>query len=120
MTGIRERYYVDDHDHAENPAYLNEYMGAEAAKQAIANAGLEPRDIDHIIYATFTSRMLVPSSACIISKFIDFENYSGIVVNGACSGFLDGLLGAISRTSSGMSNHVLVVGSECLSDIPQF
>src|SRR3712207_8208990 len=58
-TGIRERRIVAA---GETTASL----GTAAARQAIAAAGPEPKDIELIVVGTITPEMVFPSTACFI------------------------------------------------------
>ncbi|MDU4450197.1 MAG: 3-oxoacyl-ACP synthase, partial [Staphylococcus lugdunensis] len=53
MTGIKERRWAREDQDTSDLAY-------EASKKAIADAGLEPSDIDMIIVATATGDMPFP------------------------------------------------------------
>jgi 3-oxoacyl-[acyl-carrier-protein] synthase III len=55
-TGIRARHFVADGVFASD-------LAAEACRQAMAAAGVEPADIDLIIVATSTPDMVFPSTA---------------------------------------------------------
>ena len=43
-------------------------MAAEAAKAAIADAGIMPQEIDLIIVATISSNVILPCTACEVQK----------------------------------------------------
>src|SRR3954471_9770567 len=58
-TGVRERR------HADPSQSLNDLI-VPAATQAIANAGLEPRDIDAIMVSSLSPDYHDPSQACLV------------------------------------------------------
>src|SRR6201985_1800921 len=58
-TGIDTRYYV-----AEGTSTSD--LGVRAARDAIADAKLDPRDIDYVIFATMTPDYYFPGSGVIL------------------------------------------------------
>ena len=115
VTGIEQRNYYDgDFDDSETFIGDPENMGAEAAKRAIDNAGIKPKDIDYIVACTFTPSMDIPNAACSIGHILGIENVGGAELNTACSGFIDGMIDGYCRITSGY-NNVLVVAVDTLS-----
>lgn len=92
-------------------------MGTEAARQAIAESGVSPGEIDLIIAATSTPDQVFPCTACEIQKKLELDQAAGFDLNAACSGFLFAYQTAQAYISSGIYKNVLVVGSERLSRI---
>jgi 3-oxoacyl-[acyl-carrier-protein] synthase-3 len=109
-TGIRERHIVD-------PGVATSDLAAEAAREAIARAGLRPEDIDFIVVGTTTPDMLFPSTACLLQAKIGAVNAWGYDLFAACSGFTYALTTASQFVSSGASKHALVVGADVMSSI---
>ena len=109
-TGIRERRVAPEEFAASD-------MGVEAAKSAIKDAGLEPKDIDLIIVATVTGDMAFPSTACIIQDKIGAVNSAAFDINAACSGFVFGIVTAKQFVDSGLYKNVLVVGTEKMTNL---
>jgi 3-oxoacyl-[acyl-carrier-protein] synthase-3 len=109
-TGIKERR-IAEKDVASSD------MGIEAAKIAIADAGLKPEDIDLIITATITPDMTFPATACIIQDKIGAKNAAAFDINAACSGFVFGVIMAQQFVNTGLYNNILVIATEKLSSI---
>lgn len=109
-TGISERHIAD-----ENKATSD--LGAEAARNALEEAGLSPDDIDLIIVATATPDMYFPSTACIIQSKIGAKRASAFDVSAACSGFIYGLTVAAQFILTGYYKTVMVIGAETFSKI---
>lgn len=107
-TGIRER-------HIASPEETTSMMGAEAAKQALAAANLDPDAIDMIIVATCTPDQVFPSTACLIQKKLNLPPIPAFDIQAACSGFIYGLDFAHKCISSGTAKNILVVGTEAMS-----
>lgn len=92
-------------------------MAAEAAKKAIADAGIQPEEIDLILVATISSDVLLPCTACEVQKRIGAENAACYDLNAACVGFVFAYQTAMAYLLSGMYRTVLIIGSESLSNI---
>ncbi|MFH1022786.1 MAG: beta-ketoacyl-ACP synthase III [Planctomycetota bacterium] len=107
-SGIRERRIAA-------PDIATSDLGAVAARQCLARAGVPAADVDCILTATLTPDMLLPSTACFIQAAIGAENAAAMDVAAACSGFVYALeLGRGLVAASGY-RRVLVVASEVLS-----
>lgn len=111
-TGIDERRYAEQ-------GVGSADMGFEAGKIAIERAGLTPRDIDMILFATLSPEHHFPGSGVFMQrKFAelfegDMPKYvPAMDIRNQCSGFLYGLGTAASMVQSGALQHVLVVGGE--------
>jgi len=109
-TGNRERHLVD-------PGVATSDLAAEAAREAIARAGLTPADIDFIVVGTTTPDMLFPSTACLLQAKIGAVNAWGYDLFAACSGFTYALTTAAQLIAGGGSRRALVVGADVMSSI---
>jgi 3-oxoacyl-[acyl-carrier-protein] synthase-3 len=107
-TGIRQRHMAADGQSTSD-------LGAEAGKRAIADAGLEPCDIDMIIVATVTPDMLMPNTACFVQNIIGAKNAFCFDLEAACSGFVYAMETGKNYILSGAAKNVLVIGAEKLS-----
>lgn len=108
-TGIKERRICAPEETASS-------IGAEAARRAIANAGLQPGDIDMVICCTFSPDNLCPSTACHIIRHLGII-CGAIDLNAACTGFVYGIATAHGMLKTGVAKKVLVIGSEVLSRV---
>jgi 3-oxoacyl-[acyl-carrier-protein] synthase-3 len=109
-TGIKERHIARDDEGAS-------HMAAAASRLAMADAQVEPGDVDLIIVATATPDMPFPSTACLVQNLVKARNAFCFDVSAACSGFLYALDIARKYVDSGMVKTALVVGAEKLSAI---
>lgn len=107
-TGIKARHVASD---GETTASL----GAAAAKEALANAGLTASDLDLIICSTISPEMIFPATACFIQSAIGAGSVPAFDISAACSGFLYGLTVGSQFIQTGMYKRVLVIGAETLS-----
>ena len=112
-TGIRERHIVD-------PGVATSDLAVEAAREAIARAGLTPDDIDFIVVGTTTPDMLFPSTACLVQERLGANHAWGYDLFAACSGFTYALTTAAQLVSAGGSRHALVIGADVMSSIIDF
>jgi 3-oxoacyl-[acyl-carrier-protein] synthase-3 len=110
-TGIRERRVA-----AEGEASSD--MAAEAARRAIAAAGISPKDLDLIVVGTVTPDMPLPATACFVQHKIGARpDCPAFDIAAACAGFIYGLSIADRFIATGAARHVLVVGVELLSRV---
>ena len=109
-TGIKERHIADEWEKASD-------LALPAAKEAIENAGLTPKDIDCVIVATSTPDMTFPSTACFLADKLGCSKPMAFDISAACSGFIYALTIANSFIKSGQFKNVLVVGAEVFSKI---
>jgi 3-oxoacyl-[acyl-carrier-protein] synthase-3 len=109
-TGIRNR-------HVAAPDETTATLGAEAARRAIAAAGIEAKSVDLIILATATPDQTFPASATLIQNELGCNGGIAFDVAAVCSGFLYALGVADSMLRSGMARRALVIGSETFSRI---
>lgn len=112
MTGIKERYYVEDE--------TAETMGAFAAEKAIEAAGTTPNDLDFIIASSFTPSQAIPNLACSIGHLIGTKNIGSFPLNTACAGFIYALSIAYSFITTGVHKRILVVATEVLSKVTNY
>jgi 3-oxoacyl-[acyl-carrier-protein] synthase III len=109
-TGIRERRIA-------SPGETTSDMALAACTTAIAEAGLQPGDIDLLVLATITPDMLFPSTACVLQAKLGLRPIPAFDVEAACSGFLYVLDIATAMLQTGQYHNALVVGAEKLSSI---
>jgi 3-oxoacyl-[acyl-carrier-protein] synthase-3 len=107
-VGIKERRIVAEGEWCS-------HLGARAAKEALAMAGLAADQLDFIIVSTVTPDTVYPSVACLIQAALGATKAGVFDVSAACTGFIYASGVAWSLIRSGMAKHVLVVSSEVLS-----
>ena len=109
-TGIRERRIAAD-DQASSD------LGLEAAREAMADAGVTADDLDLIIVGTATPDMLFPATACVLQDRLGARRAGAFDLSAACSSWVYAAAVAHGYVSSGLAETVLVVGAETLSKI---
>jgi len=91
-------------------------MSVGAAREAIADAGIQPGRIDTVIVATVSHLLQTPSAASLVAGELGTTG-AAFDISAACAGFCHGLTLASDLVRGGTANHVLVIGVERLSDI---
>jgi len=107
--GVKERRWVEDESAS--------FMGAEAAKAAVRDAGLELRDIDLILNGSGTSEQALPDNAPLYQRELGMGR-SGVPsfsVNASCLSFLVGLDIAAGYLNARRYKNVLVIASDVSS-----
>jgi 3-oxoacyl-[acyl-carrier-protein] synthase-3 len=107
-TGIRERRIADAADSSAS-------LGAEAARRALASAGIDAGELDLIVTATASPDYYFPATASLIGERIGAGEVAGYDLSAACTGFIYALAQAYSQIAAGMAETVLVVGTEVFS-----
>ena len=105
-TGIRERRYARRYEETSTT------MGAEAAKLAISRAGITPKDIDFIIFATLSPDYYFPGCAVLVQRMLGMKQIGALDIRNQCSGFVYGLSIADQFVKTGMYKNILLIGSE--------
>ena len=103
--GIQERRYAD-------PGQGSTDLGAIASRNALADAGLAPGDIDVVIFATMTPDHVLPGNGPLLQLALGLRDIPTFDIRQQCSGFLYGLELADLFIQSGRYRRVLLVGAE--------
>lgn len=112
-TGIRERHFT-----SQGESSLT--MGLEATRQALADAGMSPAELDMIIFGTITPHYPLPATACLLQTELGISDIPAFDVSAACCGYMYGMIIAARMIRSGGYRNILVVGSEHLSSVTDF
>src|SRR3970040_62395 len=83
-SGIKTRDYVEE-------GVATSDLAVEAAKKALAAAGLGPADVDYIVFATMTPDYYFPGSGGILQAKLGARNIPALDIRQQCSGFVYGL-----------------------------
>jgi 3-oxoacyl-[acyl-carrier-protein] synthase-3 len=94
-----------------------EDMAVVAGSRAVADAGLQPSDVDTVIVANCTSQVPIPNAAAPVADRIGIKAAGAFDLNAACAGFCYSLGIASDMVRSGSSRRVLVIGAEKLTDV---
>ena len=109
-TGIRNRYIAGEGE-------TTSTLATQAARNALAAAGLAASDIGLIVLATATPDQTFPASATQVQHALGCNGGIAFDVAAVCSGFLYALGVADSMLRTGMAQRALVIGAETFSRI---
>lgn len=109
-TGIEQRHIAADDETTVD-------LAEQASRNAIEAAGIDPSEIDLIIFATSTPDKIFPSSACILQARLDIHGCPAFDIQAVCTGFIYALAVAEKFIQSGSARTALVVGAEIFSRI---
>lgn len=109
-TGIHER-------RINGPDDSTLTLATAASRAALADANLEPVDIELIIVATATPEHPLPATGCLLQAELGCRWIPGYDMAAACSGYVWALTQAAQNVVSGLAHNVLVVGAESLTTI---
>lgn len=106
-TGISERRLAED-------TQTTSDLATNAARAAMADAGVGPPDVDLLIVGTSSPDMIFPSTACITQANLGLS-CPAYDVMAACTSFIFALQNATAAIESGRARTVLVVGADALT-----
>jgi 3-oxoacyl-[acyl-carrier-protein] synthase-3 len=105
-TGIKERRYAD------RTKETTATMAIEAAKIAIARAGITAKEIDFIVFSTLSPDYYFPGCGVLVQREMEMNEIGALDIRNQCTGFLYALSVADQFIKSGMYKNILVIGSE--------
>jgi 3-oxoacyl-[acyl-carrier-protein] synthase III len=109
-TGIRERRMAAKEDALSDVAL-------PACVDALAQAGVEGKDVDLLIVATVTPDMAFPSTGAILADRLGAVDAAAYDLSAGCTGFMYALAQAYGMLAGGLAKRALVVGGDLLSRI---
>ncbi|CCJ56571.1 3-oxoacyl-[acyl-carrier-protein] synthase III [Bordetella bronchiseptica 253] len=109
-TGIRQRHLAER-------GVTTSQLATEAARRAMADAGVQADEIDMIIVATSTPDYVFPSTACLVQANLGAKGGAAFDVQAVCSGFVYAMTTADSFIRAGRVRCALVIGAEVFSRI---
>jgi len=104
-SGIEQRRWVSEGD---SPASL----ARDASRAALAQAELEPGDLDCVLLATLSPQHDFPGTSFFLHEELGLGTTPCLDLRAQCSGFLYALAFAESMVVAGRFERVLVVGAE--------
>ncbi len=109
-TGIRNRYLAGEGE-------TTSTLATDAARKALAAAGIDASRVDLIVLATATPDQTFPATATIVQHNLGCNGGIAFDVAAVCSGFLYALATADSMIRTGMAKCAVVIGAETFSRI---
>lgn len=112
---IRERTGVVNRHIAKEDTTVT--MAVKAAKEAVQDAKIDPKELDMIIVTTIVSNQLMPCTACEVQRELGADHAVCFDLNAACSGFLVAYSAILGYIELGIVKKVLIIGAECMSKL---
>ena len=109
-SGIERRHIAADDETTAS-------MATEAARAALADAGLGPDDLDAIVLATSTPDLTFPATATMVQSALGMTRGFAYDVQAVCAGFIFAVANAQAMILSGQAKRVMVIGAETFSRI---
>ena len=109
-TGIRQRHVAANGE-------MTSDLAIAAAREALADAGIEPGEIDLIVLATSTPDNTFPATAASVQAGLGITTGFAFDLQAVCSGFVYALAVADKFLISGQHKRALVIGAETFSRI---
>ncbi len=107
-SGIRERRIAA-------PNEQTSHFALGAARKALEDAGISPKDLDMVIVATNSPDTLFPSVAARVQAGLGAEHAGAMDLQAGCTGCIYALSTGASGIAAGIWRNVVVVGAEVLS-----
>ncbi|MBN2207366.1 MAG: ketoacyl-ACP synthase III [Candidatus Aminicenantes bacterium] len=111
---IRQRSGIVTRHHAAAGVGSSD-LGAEAARRAIADAGIQPSEVDFIVAATISPDYYFPGIGVMIQAELGLEGIGALDVRTQCTGFLYALSVADQYIRTRTFRKILVVAAEVQS-----
>ena len=109
-TGITARHIAAEHETTGS-------LATQAARAALADAGIAPSEVDLIVLATATPDQTFPATATQVQAELGCNGGAAFDVAAVCSGFLYALATADAMLRTGMAKCAVVIGAETFSRI---
>lgn len=104
-SGIKQRHYAGEGQGASD-------LAVEAAKRALESAGIGPKDVDYIIFATMTPDYVFPGSGALLGAKLGIEGVPALDIRQQCAAMIFGLQLVDGLVKSGAAETILFVGAE--------
>ncbi|MFN0263444.1 beta-ketoacyl-ACP synthase III [Tepidamorphus sp. 3E244] len=113
---IRQRTGIGARHIAAEGEYTSD-LGTQAARAALANAGMDASEIDLVIVATATPDQTFPATALTVQNNLGIHQGFAFDLHAVCSGFVFALSNADALIKAGQAKKALVIGAETFSRI---
>ncbi len=101
--------------HVAAPGERLDQFAAQAARAALADAGIDAARVDLVLVATTSSEEMSPHAAPLVATDIGAQGAGAMDIAAACPGFLSALSMAAGAVESGRVDCVVCVGADLLN-----
>lgn len=109
-TGVEQRHVAADDE-------LTSDLCVNAAREAVAAAGVDFEDIDLIVVGTTSPDLIFPNIATIIQDKLGIPACAAFSIEAACTGFIYALATADKFIKAGGTQCALVIGAEVITKL---
>ncbi len=113
LTGCAERHYAAEGEYCSD-------IAAKAGLDALKISGVDPSEIDALIFCSVTQDFAEPATANVVADKMNIRNAFVFDIKNACNAFLSGVDVADSFIKTGKAETVLVVSGEAFSRWTKF
>lgn len=104
-SGIVTRHYVE-------AGVGSADLGAQAAREALDDAGVDPAEVDYLICATMTPDHYFPGTGTLIQQRLEIDPLPALDIRQQCAGYAYGLQMVDALIRGGLARTVLLVGTD--------
>lgn len=104
-SGIKQRHYAPEGVGVSD-------LACEAAKRALADARMDPGEIDYIVLATMTPDYIFPGSGALLGAKLGVPGVPALDIRQQCAAMLFGLQTVNGLIQTGAAKTILFVGAE--------
>ncbi|MFW5920814.1 MAG: 3-oxoacyl-ACP synthase III family protein [Polyangiales bacterium] len=104
-TGIVQRHFAPDGIGASD-------LAIAAANRALDSAGVDPSDVDYVVFATMTPDYLFPGSGGLLAAKLGIPGVPALDIRQQCAAIPFGIQVADGLVGAGAASTVLLVGAE--------
>jgi 3-oxoacyl-[acyl-carrier-protein] synthase-3 len=108
-TGILERRHCEE-------GTATSDLALEAAQRCLADATVDPAEVDLLLVGTYTPDMPLPTTACLVQDRLGVSA-PAMDLHAACTSFVFALLTGMQYVATGCCQRVLVIGADCNSRV---
>lgn len=112
-SGVVTRYYVER-------GVGSSDLGAQAARGALADAGMEADEIDYIVCATMTPDHYFPGTGTLLQQKLGMRPLPCLDIRQQCAGYAYGLQMVDALIRGGIAKNVLLVGTDVHTSLMPF
>ncbi|MFL6197440.1 MAG: 3-oxoacyl-ACP synthase III family protein [Thermoanaerobaculia bacterium] len=112
-SGVVTRYYVE-------PGVASSDLGAEAARAALADAGVGAGEVDYLVCATMTPDHYFPGTGTLLQQKLGMRPLPALDIRQQCAGFAYGLQVVDALIRGGVARTVLLVGTDVHTSLMPF
>ena len=111
MSGIRTRRFWD-------PGTRPSEAAAKAGRKALAASGVDPEDIDCLVFTSVCRDMMEPATASFVHRSLGISRQCHVFdISNACLGFLNGMIVLANMIELGQIRRGLIVAGETAEDL---